>query len=509
MKLKLFTISPVVRISLSLIAIVITWLFFLDLTVGILPDETANLQKIRMAKVEAVATKVSYLLQVRDFAGIQSFFNQQVKKEPEFKSLGIRLKNGRFIAASDNHRAIYQPVSKPSAYDYLSLELNADGKVWANFEVAFVPIQPANFFDWLMKPTILMMIVSVLVMLVFFSVYLKKIFRYLDPSAVIPDRIRAAFDAFSEGVLMIDRSGFVVLMNKTVQDWLGDATPFFGKHVSQLPWLSKMQLRPNEKYPWTEAMDLQQAIQGVRLDFQDFAGNVVYSVFNCSPVVDASGVSRGCLISIDNITQTEKLNQELSMTNQALIKSREALDRQNDELKKLATRDPLTNCLNRRSFYELGEHLMIQAKINHNQIACVMFDIDFFKKINDTYGHGVGDKAIISVAKTAFGSLRQEDLLCRYGGEEFVILLPNATLETAIILANRIRLEIEAKAGVGLLDNEGSISVTASFGVSVNHAKIQSLSQFIESSDLALYQAKQNGRNRVEIAAQPELALNE
>ncbi len=508
MKLKLFTISPVVRISLSLMAIVITWLFFLELTVGILPDETANLQKIRMAKVESLATKVSYLLQNRDFAGIQFLFNQQVQKEPEFQSLGIRLKDGRLIAASDQHRALFQPVTNPSTYDYLSLELNADGKVWANFEVAFTPIQPTGFFDWLMKPTIMMMIVSVIVMVAFFSVYLKKIFHYLDPSAVIPDRIRAAFDAFSEGVLMIDRSGFVVLMNKTVQDWLGDAKPFFGKHVSQLPWLSKMQLGPYEKYPWTEAMDLQQAINGVRLDFQDFGGNMVNAMFNCSPVVDASGVSRGCLISIDNITETEKLNQELKLTNQALIKSREALDRQNDELKKLATRDPLTNCLNRRSFYELGEHLFIQSGISQSRLACVMFDIDFFKKINDTFGHGVGDKVIISVAKTAFSTLRQEDLLCRYGGEEFVILLPNATLETATILANRIRMEIEAKAGLGLLDSQGNIAVTASFGVAVNHAQIQSLSHFIESADLALYQAKQNGRNRVETAPQPEFSLN-
>lgn len=508
MKLKLFTISPVVRISLSLIAIVITWLFFLELTVGVLPDESAQYQQLRMVKVESIATKVSYLLQNRDFAGIQFLFNQQVQKEPEFKSLGIRLKDGRLIAASDQHRVIFQPVTNPSTHDYLSLELNADGKVWANFEVAFKPIQPSGFFDWLMKPTILMMIASVIVMVVFFSVYLKKIFHYLDPSAVIPDRIRAAFDAFSEGVLMIDRSGFVVLMNKTVQDWLGDAKPFFGKHVSQLPWLSKMQLGPYEKYPWTEAMDLQQAINGVRLDFQDFDGNMVNAMFNCSPVVDASGVSRGCLISIDNITETEMLNQELKLTNQALVKSREALDRQNDELKKLATRDPLTNCLNRRSFYELGEHLLIQSNINQSRLACVMFDIDFFKKINDTFGHGVGDKVIISVAKTAFGTLRQEDLLCRYGGEEFVILLPNATLETATILANRIRLEVEAKAGLGLLDNQGNIAVTASFGVSINHIQIQSLSHFIESADLALYQAKQNGRNRVETAPQPEYSLN-
>jgi diguanylate cyclase (GGDEF)-like protein len=179
------------------------------------------------------------------------------------------------------------------------------------------------------------------------------------------------------------------------------------------------------------------------------------------------------------------------------MKSRLALDKQNEELRKLATKDPLTNCLNRRSFYELAEHAFHQASTFDLPLSCIMFDIDHFKQVNDQHGHATGDKVIIAIAKIGFTGLRAQDLLCRYGGEEFCILLPEADLEIGLKLAERLRKEVELKVGLNVLETGGDIAVTSSFGVSTLTPKIKGLAELIDVADKALYKAKRTGRNKI------------
>ena len=495
--MNFFKLNPVTRISLSLLAILIAWLLLIELTVGIWPKQDQMLKKLRQTTVENLVINTSLKLQSRDFKGIKKLLDNAISKDSEILSAGIRLKNGVMAVQTANHAQYYKPVSKLSTLDFIHVELTADNKAWGDFEIAFKPVQETSFIDWIRTPTVIATALSVLGILLLFSLYLKKIFHYLDPSSVIPDRVRAAFDAFSEGVLMIDRSGYIVLLNKTVIDWIGEGGKYFGTHISALPWVSSLRLGKNEKYPWTDAMDLQQVVSGMRLDFEQANGEQVNSVINCSPILDANGGVRGCLITVDNITESEKLNTELKLTNDELMKSRLALDKQNEELRKLATKDPLTNCLNRRSFYELAEHTFSNAKTYNFPLSCIMFDIDHFKQVNDSYGHATGDKVIISIAKVAFTGLRVEDLLCRYGGEEFCILLPQADLEIGKKLAERLRNEIELKAGLTVLDNGADLPVTSSFGVSTLTLKIKSLAELIDVADKALYKAKKSGRNRV------------
>ena len=128
-----------------------------------------------------------------------------------------------------------------------------------------------------------------------------------------------------------------------------------------------------------------------------------------------------------------------------------------------------------------------------------MTDIDHFKKFNDTYGHAIGDKVIVAVTRNLFGGLRAEDLFCRYGGEEFCILLPESTQDIAFNLANRLRGDIEKKAGSSIRTIE-DLRVTASFGVSLLTSKTANLAALIEQADQALYKAKKAGRNRAELA---------
>ncbi len=156
-----------------------------------------------------------------------------------------------------------------------------------------------------------------------------------------------------------------------------------------------------------------------------------------------------------------------------------------------ANRDYLTKLYNRRYLFEAGNGLFSSAKRGHIQILIAMIDIDFFKRINDTYGHDIGDKAIVSVAQAITRHFRSTDIVARMGGEEFCIVAVNNT--SAAETMNRLRLYIE---GMPIpLDDKDSISLTVSIGVCTTLAG--TLEEMINHSDEALYKAKQNGRNQV------------
>lgn len=165
----------------------------------------------------------------------------------------------------------------------------------------------------------------------------------------------------------------------------------------------------------------------------------------------------------------------------------------------LADTDALTELNNRRAFFNLGKQLLHQAERNATPIAVVMFDLDFFKQINDEYGHAAGDKTLITIARVAEQQIRASDVLARIGGEEFAILMPQATLEQASILAERLRQAIAASE-INLQDNKNKVTCTASFGVSAAEVGAKTLDALIAEADQALYASKTAGRNQIRIA---------
>src|SRR5262249_16686939 len=147
----------------------------------------------------------------------------------------------------------------------------------------------------------------------------------------------------------------------------------------------------------------------------------------------------GAMATFDDLTEVEKKNSRLSQLLKVLRDSRDDIRRQNDQLRMLATRDPLTGCLNRRAFFEEFDKLMSVATRHALPLSCVMVDVDFFKRVNDTHGHAAGDKVLEAVGATLRKSIREHDILCRYGGEEFAALLPHTDLEGAVLFAERVR----------------------------------------------------------------------
>jgi len=163
------------------------------------------------------------------------------------------------------------------------------------------------------------------------------------------------------------------------------------------------------------------------------------------------------------------------------------------QLSALALNDPLTGLLNRR-----GMDIKISISINSAErfdksVSAIALDIDFFKKINDKYGHDAGDAVLVSVGKLLSSHARSSDVSSRLGGEEFIIILPDTENNTAMIIAERIRKEVE----LILISHDGNtIKLTSSFGVATHRGKIN-VDALLKDADKALYSAKSSGRNRV------------
>jgi len=155
-----------------------------------------------------------------------------------------------------------------------------------------------------------------------------------------------------------------------------------------------------------------------------------------------------------------------------------------------STVDPLTKLINRRVLLRLAK----RNNEYHDLYSVIMFDLDRFKRINDTYGHAAGDKVLVAVAKTIQKSLRPTDIVARFGGEEFVAILPETNLKEASVIANKVALAISRQATV--LEDGTELSMTSSVGVTQRKQK-ENIDEVLKRADDFLYFAKESGRDRV------------
>ncbi len=167
-----------------------------------------------------------------------------------------------------------------------------------------------------------------------------------------------------------------------------------------------------------------------------------------------------------------------------------------DRAEVLASKDELTGLDNRRAFFDQGYRIFKQAVRFKHPVAVIMMDIDHFKKVNDNYGHSVGDKVLQVVAELLQSVVREIDVVARLGGEEFAFVLPETNTDEAVNLAERLRQKIAATT---VMHEEKQIQITASFGISSCPVKDETLETMLIRADDALFRAKKTGRNKVEI----------
>lgn len=195
------------------------------------------------------------------------------------------------------------------------------------------------------------------------------------------------------------------------------------------------------------------------------------------------------------LEELTRVNNELANAQRELAQKKAELERLYQLEKELSSTDSLTGLLNRRGFRQFADREVLRTLRTGNPFSLALADIDFFKSINDRYGHAAGDEVLKTIASLIKSNLRETDLIARWGGEKFLIMLIDTGLERAAGILERLRAKIEQASFTFL---ESGKSVTVSFGLTV-FMPGKSLETLIEEADTALYEAKRAGRNRVVI----------
>lgn len=263
-----------------------------------------------------------------------------------------------------------------------------------------------------------------------------------------------------------------------IKGYLGGALKTLQAHLAHLTWQTKM----------IASGDFSQRV--------DFMGE-----FSCAFNSMVERLEETVKKFTEKEAELSLLNKELRKEIEVRKITEDALRQSEERYRLLSLTDPLTELYNRRHFFHLAEQEVLRACRYHRPLSVIMLDVDFFKAVNDTYGHACGDKVLQSVARTARQSLRSVDVPARYGGEEFVFLLPETDADGGLAIAERLRRQVELTP---IEAEEGSIAITGSFGVSafeeMNELKEtpdREIEILIDQADQALYAAKSAGRNRV------------
>lgn len=489
------------RIALGLVSLVLGLVLVLDLVFKLLPNPRNELQTVREHVAIGLAVQARTLLADAEGRRLLAPLLQSIQREsPDIASIGVRSRAGALVAATAGHAQWQPPVGGLSTLTHVVVPLlDARGASWGAVEIRFTDRAPRTAADWLRHPTVLLLAALGGPGFIAFYLYLRRMLQHLDPAQAIPERVRAAFDTLTEGLLVLDAQGRVLLANTALRRLHPRAAePLLGRRIEQLDWLIGG-LPADAPRPWATAMQSPAPVLGLPLAIAQADGSEPRrTMLNCAAIRDAAGAARGCLLTLDDVTELDRANARLRQALAELEESRDQIQRQNDELTLLANCDPMTGCFNRRAFFARAEQLLQQAQAQGTPLACLMSDIDRFKTFNDTYGHAVGDLVIQQVARILRGAMRSEDLLCRYGGEEFCVLLPGIDLDGAVAIAERIRARIEREAGPGVRTIPG-LRITSSFGAAVlGSANARTILQLIERADQGLYAAKEAGRNQVQ-----------
>jgi diguanylate cyclase (GGDEF)-like protein len=490
-------ISATFRIAISLGALSVSLLLAAQM-MGMLPSEHRALMRGRSMLCESLAVNFSLLANRADFGTMEKGLEVIKHRNPAVISIAVRRANGDFLAQAGDHDVHWKdPPLGRSTETHVYVPIMSASERWGTVEICFQPIRAAGVAGILQLPVVKLALFMMAAGTGAYFLFLRRVLRHLNPSKVVPSRVRAALDTLAEGLLVLDNHGKIVLANQAFGQTVSRSPEdLMGRDASDLPWSRRTKEAEGgphqaaEAPPWSKVLDDGQPRTGelMGLDSGD-AKNSTF-VVNATPIHDAAGTHRGVLASFDDVTDLENKRVELSETLDKLSQSSAEIQRQNVELEQLATRDPLTACFNRRSFFEQFEAHWSNSSRHNYSLSCVMLDIDHFKSINDTFGHQAGDKVLKQIAQVLHSAARDGDVVCRYGGEEFAVLLPHVGIDDATSAAERFRAAIEAF-------RFPDMTVTASLGVSTRNGETQDPQELLEQADKSMYVAKRGGRNQV------------
>lgn len=321
-------------------------------------------------------------------------------------------------------------------------------------------------------------------------IYAYAIFRhqFMDLIPIARDRL---IENMSDGVLVLDVQGRIVDINPSMKDFL-DAPPasFIGKNVSEALNI------------WNETTEHLMSGLDTRTELRLPHNTSRYLDLRVTPLYDTDQQLSGRLIIFRDVTDRKEVENDLRHAMDRLQTQLIKIGLLQSQLREQAIRDALTNLFNRRYLDETLERELARAKREGYPLCIVMMDIDHFKDVNDNYGHEAGDTVLKKLSDMVTTQSRQGDFVCRYGGEEFVLVMPNISIDVATERANSLLRSISS---LFVPFGRFNLNITVSMGVAWFPAHGETGMDLLRAADKALYKAKGAGRNRVSVQPEPEM----
>ncbi|BCJ95852.1 hypothetical protein acsn021_34210 [Anaerocolumna cellulosilytica] len=301
------------------------------------------------------------------------------------------------------------------------------------------------------------------------------------------EMLRKLMDAIPDLVVVTDVSGKISYTNKSLYPMLGYDT---GKGEQPSNIFELVLEEDVERVRENFTRILQEDIMPIEYKYKKKDGTCIDAEVNGTVAKDETNEPFGFVFVVRDITERKKVQETLRRSKEEIELMNYELRKRNDLLHEKSIRDGLTNLYNHQHIIELLETEIHKSEINQNNLFIMMLDIDYFKTINDQFGHQTGDRVLNTVSKLIQVNIRDTDYAGRYGGEEFLIILPDIVRDDARQLADNIRLSIE-----NFRFQQKELKITISIGLTgtrINRVKV-----LIDRADRLLYQAKSKGRNQI------------
>lgn len=482
-------INPITRINLSIVVLCIAVIQAASVA-GLLPDERIDKQEQRNKLCRLFATQITESIARQDRRKVEKSLRLFAELNADLMTAGVRRTQGELWAKVGDHETQWQYRETQHHDGGYQIPILERDRQWGRVELNFTPIYH-GYSRYISQTNLHLSVLVTLTVGVACGLQLTRVLRYLDPQRAVPGRVTEALDTFAEGVVVLDAQNRIMLANHAFTKFMDRPTELLqGANIWNFSWskgedrqIIQIDSKSMSETPWPMGRTLW------NLSSRCGQRQAIFSV-NASIIRNDTGATCGSMLAFADITALEQSRQSLRATLNELENSRAEIVEQNKTLKFLATHDPLTNCVNRRTFFEGLENHWREAAHGSIALSVLMVDIDFFKSVNDNHGHAKGDELLRTVGELLSGCCHGLELAARFGGEEFSILLPGTDLQQASDRAEEIRRLIEDLTF-------GELKITASLGVSAFVLGAVEPNAMLEQADQCLYYAKRHGRNQV------------
>lgn len=309
--------------------------------------------------------------------------------------------------------------------------------------------------------------------------------RFQRTFDLIPIARDQLVESMEDGVLVVDIHNRVIDLNPAAEKLVGTRTQWVGQPIHET------------LQEWPELALLCSDRQGIKAEILLELSRMRWIKVRSSPLCDLRGSLTGRLIILHDMTQHYQVEMELRQANARLQQQLIAIEKLQNQLREQAIRDGLTNLFNRRYLEQTLLRELAQAARNNQGVAVILLDVDYFKRINDTFGHKAGDRVLQAFANLLSQSSRVGDIACRYGGEEFALVFPGMELDAAYQRTDQIRRSFEnLRVSCGGID----IQATVSGGIALFPRDGTTSDDLLNRADQALYAAKAAGRNCIKVS---------